>query len=210
MKLFGKKREKTDAKNSGESPESASQTTTSAPQTIAGANSNKLNSVTHPKLSKPIKILLFIVIVGIMLAGGIAGYSTYKYRRHISEIESVNKSMQNNDTTQALVHARKALAQNPNDFQTIQLVASLSEKSNPREAHKLYAQALDIYKKHDNPDIDGKPANTYWGAADFAEKAGLNDQAKKYYQKVLKAVDPHDYNQQILYMQAEAALKRLQ
>ena len=126
------------------------------------------------------------------------------------EQTATNESLINNDKQQAIEHARKALDLAPNDFEAVVTLASLTSESNPTESKQLYARALEIAKQQDNPDVDGKSAITYWGAAGLAEQAGLTDQAKKYYQKVIDAADTANEYQQSLVAQSKEALKRLQ
>lgn len=171
----------------------------------------------RPTISKRMlrQAIIFVGFLGI--AAALVGV-VFLIKRHQTQVsvakandEStlVNKAIQANDTKQALAHAKQAMAYDPNNVDTILVVASLTEKDNPKEAKKLYGRALEAFKKQDNPDVSGKNSTTYWVAAGLAEKAGLTDQAKKYYQKVIDIADLRDVSEQDLVAQSERAIKRL-
>lgn len=155
--------------------------------------------------------VLGILLIPLVIAG--AG-AVYWFRDDIfknkvdREISTTNQLVQENDMSQALVHARKALAAAPDDPGAIMAVASLAAKENPDEAKQLYARLLEIQRREDNPDEDGKPATTYWAAAGLAESAGLNDEAKKYYQKTIDAADPSNEYEMSLAQQSKSILER--
>lgn len=159
-----------------------------------------------------------VICAGVLLVGAALVGIAFLIKRHQTqvsvakangELSLVNKAVQENDTKQALAHAKQALASDPNNVDNYVLVATLTEKDNPKEAQKVYARGLEVFKKQDNPDVDGKHAVTYWAAAGLAEKAGLTDQAKKYYQKVIDSADLADSYEQDIVAQSERALKRL-
>ncbi len=167
------------------------------------------------KLSGPLLVIFLLVVTGLLIAAWVSGYFLYKARKSSiqnknNDLALVDKSLQNNDSARALVYARQALAKSPSDINAIMTVADLTQKSNPEESKRLYAKALAEFKKTDNPDVDLKTAITYWAAAGMAERAGLTDQAKGYYQKVINSADLGDSYDKSLAQQSEAALKRLQ
>lgn len=170
-----------------------------------------LQVLTH----KRTRFLIIITVVTLAIFG-VSYKLVSKRQEHIAQVSqfqqeqtATNESLLKNDKSQALEHARKALAITPNDFEAIITVAELTAENNPDEAKQLYAQALEISKQQDNPDLDGKSAITYWGAAGLAEKAGLTDQAKKYYQKVIATAKETNSYEQSLAAQSQEALKRL-
>jgi len=161
-----------------------------------------------PKIAK----IVFLLIVIVVVAGSVYGVVKVVVKSNpkpAKELTMANDYFRKNDRSQALAHARAALAAAPNDPDAILAVASLVEQDNPSEAQQLYAHALKVFKEQDNPDEDGKKAVTYWAAAQLAEKAGQIVQAKQYYQKVIDAASPSNSYDQSLLKQAQAALKRL-
>lgn len=157
------------------------------------------------------KLLFFALSVALLLgvAAAVIGPGTRKPAVD-EKLKLANESILQNDTSGALVYAREALEASPDDMDALLLVASLSEKTDPVEAKRLYGRALDEFKKQDNPDVDGKGILTYWAAAGLAEDAGYKDQAIKYYQKVLDMADPGSSSQNDLMLQSRQAIKRLQ
>lgn len=159
-------------------------------------------------------LVVLLLAVGTVLGLWFKNYWTSTSKKATtktdSELALVSKYVMENNISQALAHAKKALIKTPDDLNAIQAVASLTEKSNPDEAKRYYVQALEVFKKQNNPDADGKTAITYWAAAGLAEKAGYKDQAKQYYQKVINAAKPSDSYEQSLVKRSQAALKALQ
>ncbi len=151
------------------------------------------------------------LLIVVVIVGGVIWYQNYapNTAKSIKEIGLTNQYLQKNDQTQALAHAKKALTFNPNDVDTIVLVASLETKSNPSDSKKLYARALKVYKQKNNPDAAGKSPIVYWGAAGLAEKAGLSADAKRYYQKVIDTANIKDGYQRAIAGQAHLALVRI-
>lgn len=125
------------------------------------------------------------------------------------ELANTNKYLQEENTAKALEHARKALAYSPNDVDLILTTADIAKKDNAEDTKELYKRALDEFKKQDNPDEGGKKPATYWAAGALAEDAGLTEEAKKYYQKVIDVAKPFDSDEQNLLKKAQAALERL-
>jgi tetratricopeptide (TPR) repeat protein len=126
------------------------------------------------------------------------------------ETAATSKALLDHDQAQALAHAKAALALAPDDPDTILTVAHLVEKDDPSYSNQLYNHALEVFKKMNDPDVDGKKALTYWTAAGLAEKAGHKDQAKRYYQKVINAANQKESYDSYLAAQSLEALKRLQ
>ncbi len=165
----------------------------------------------------PIIILAAVLVLALLAGGGLFGYlkvfhksaGTNTATKINNELTMTNKYLREDDMSQALVYARKALALDPDNTDAIFAVASLVSTDNPEEAKQLYAHAFEIFKKQDNPDVSGKTAVTYWAAAGLAERAGYTDQAKQYYQKVIDTADPSNSYHQNLVKKSEAALKRL-
>jgi len=152
-------------------------------------------------------LAVFLIATGVILS--ISHGNRSKGAKLSSETDYTNNALQKNDYTTALEHAKKALASEPHSVDAILAVANIDKKLNPTEAKQYYKQALAEFKKQDNPDINGKPATTYWAAAGMAEQAGETDAAKQYYQAVIKAAIPSDSYDQSLATQSAAALKRL-
>lgn len=200
VKLFGKKEEK-----QGNDEQKPGNLTPSPIISYSKAHTGK-----SLKLPKIVKLLLIVVAAGSLVAGGIAALDLLQPNRHDNEITAVNNYLLVNDTSQALAHAKKALAYEPDNLDTILTVAQLTEKDNPEEAKQLYRRALEVFKKQDNPDVGGKKAVTYWAAAGLAEQAGYTDQAKKYYQKTIDVADSMNGYDQDLVRQSQQALERLQ
>jgi tetratricopeptide (TPR) repeat protein len=152
-----------------------------------------------------------ILVICILITGLALIYfnKTNTATKTATEAAMANENFKNHNNSQALEHAKKALALAPDDPDAILLAANLSLPDHPAEAKALFAHALDIFKQQDNPDVDGKKAVTYWAAAGLAEKAGQTEQAKKYYQKVIDSANPKDPYEQSLLKQAQAARMRL-
>lgn len=195
MKLFGKKAEKQGGE--GQNPGNLA---TSPPVSDTTGQAKKQR--------KPLKLVL-LVVAGVVAVGGVAGFFLYNSSNQDSDLDKANKYVRENNTPEALKHAKKALELDPNNVDAILTVANLTLKDNPEESKQYFARAFEIYKKENNPDLDGKTAINYWGAAGLAEQAGYIDQAKKYYQKVIDAADPNDVYHQNLVGESIAALKRL-
>lgn len=167
------------------------------------------------------KPLIILFAVGILVVGTTFAFvnkndhqtnttATNTMSPHDQEMALVNQYVREKNTALALKHAQKALAHEPDNQETLLAVASLTSQGNPAEAKKLYAQAFEMFKKHDNPEESGKTSITYWAAAGLAEQAGLVAEAKRYYQKVIDAANLSDGYQQSLVKQSQEALKRLQ
>lgn len=183
------------------SPETASSVT----EPVSPASNKR-----HKKQMMLAGLILVLLVVAVAAAAVVWNKSRPDTATKIEEEQALtNKYVRENNTTEALKHAKQALASAPDDLDAILVVASLSEKTNPKEAKQYYAQALEVFKKIDNPDIDGKKAGTYWGAAGMADKAGLTDQAKKYYQKVIDTANLSDGSGWVLAEQSKEALQRL-
>lgn len=199
-------------KTSGEAALADSPDAQQTPKVLGQVNGKSLGGPKrYPKPSKKLLVIVsLVVIAGLLIIGGPVGYSSYKTRRHNNELTKLNDSVLEGNTSQALAHAKKALSLEPENVDTILVVANLTQGENPSEAKQLYSRALEAFKKHDNPDVDGKNTVTYWAAAGLAEQAGLNDQAKRYYQKVIDTADLKDSYDDYLAKQSHEALKRLQ
>lgn len=182
----------------------------SEPETGTVSKNRKSRFVTKRRLVLILALLLFAIAAGTsysLLKDWFSSTETKVQR----ELMKVNEYAGNKDTAQAVEHARKALEIDAENIDSILVLANLTKEENPDEAKQLYARALELQKKQDNPDEDGKNAITYWAAAGLAEEAGLIDQAKHYYQKVIdNAADSADSYEQSLVMQAREALARLQ
>jgi tetratricopeptide (TPR) repeat protein len=184
---------------------------------VVGAD--KVSKHVISRLAAHTNIYVLVIAIVLIVGGVILGASQHSHNQSkgaklTSETDFMNDALQKKDYTLALDHAKKALAKDPHTVDTILAVANIDKKLNPNEAKQYYKQALNEFKKQDNPDINGKPATTYWAAAGLAEQAGETNQAKQYYQEVIKAAQPTDaYNQgydQSIAAQSAAALKRLQ
>lgn len=110
----------------------------------------------------------------------------------------------------ALEHAKQALEKDPNNNETILLVAKLTNAKDPQAAKQYYLQAFNLYAKQFNPDAPGKTATVYWAAADLARRAGKTEQAKEYYAKVAPAANENDGYEQNIAKQSKDWLARLQ
>lgn len=165
-------------------------------------------------LTKKRLVLLLIIVIVAVGAGWFFvlrdSKSEYVITETDLEIEKVNLALVAGDNKSALEYAKKALELSPDDLYTLELTASLTKESDPQEAKRLYARALEVFKKNDNPDEEGKKAITYMAAAGLAENAGLTDQAKLYYQKVIASSDPYDELNRVIITDAEERLKNLQ
>lgn len=174
----------------------------------------KINN--HPK---------FVLVLGLSLliiSAIIAGVLIYNHASKSKPVQANKAAPINQETVlsnqaflkgnkaQALDHAKKALAKDPNNVDNILLVANLTQAANPSAAKQYYVQALDTFKQQNNPDVPGKSAVTYWAAANLAQQAGETSQAKKYYQEVIQTASPSDSYQQSLVKQSQAALAGLQ
>ena len=159
-------------------------------------------------------VIVLAVIAGLVLIGGVVVQHNRSHGVKLSsEADFMNDALQNNDKALALEHAKKALAKTPHDVDAILAVANIDKAISPTEAKQYYKQALNEFKKQDNPDVVGKPAATYWAAAQLADQAGENSVAKQYYQKVVDVINASkstDSFSQSISAQSTAALKRLQ
>jgi tetratricopeptide (TPR) repeat protein len=162
------------------------------------------------------KWAIIIILTGVVYWGGLyLAYNEYKQlttppsTKAVQAAESMNKAIQNHNTSQALADAKKALANEPNNVDNILAVAYLTQSTNPSEAKQYFKQALDLSNKQDNANVPGKSAITYWGAANLAQQAGETDQAKIYYQEVIKAAVSSNSYQQSLAVQSQAQLRKL-
>lgn len=154
--------------------------------------------------------LLVIVIVAVALI----------YHNHVSESNKVaqadqerrlaNKAFLKGNKAQALEHAKKALADQPNNISNIQMVANLMNSENPSAAKQYYVQVFDKYKQQNDIGSAHTTAVNYYVAARFAQQAGEISQAKQYYQDVIKTARPSNSYEQSLAKQASAELKVLQ
>jgi Tfp pilus assembly protein PilF len=161
----------------------------------------------------------FVLVLGLSLliiSAIVAGVLIYNHEsksnkaaRANKQAELSNEAFSKGSKAQALEHAKKALAEEPNNIDNILLVANLTKAENPSAAKQYYVQALDKFKQQDNPDVPGKSAVTYWAAAGLARQAGETDQAKKYYQEVIQTASLSDNYQQSLVEQSRAELARL-
>ena len=157
---------------------------------LAGAKSKIKN---YPKIIVAVLLCVALVIGIIVILLNQAPTKTATQENSLA-----NDAFIKGDKALALKHAKKALEKDPNNMNTMLLVAKLSKEKNPDEAKQYYAQALDVIIKYDKPDEPGKPASIYWAAADLAQRAGQIELAKKYYAKVAPAADPqNDYEQSI-------------
>ena len=168
------------------------------------------------KVKKSYKKL--IILITVLVLGGLSAtfYTNYTKEKKITssdvakskkELEESNKALSNNDKKQALKHAREALDANPDSYEAINTVASLTDDK--EEKNKLYAHQLDLQKKQLNPDVDGLPTSTYWATAQVAAQAGEVEQAKKYYQKAIGAAKESSEYDQALSADSKTALERL-
>lgn len=176
----------------------------------------------YKNLPKKIRIIFLLVLVLLVLSAGAYGVfivvdkvrvkldHNYAISKAAKELTVANRYAKDKNKAQALAHARAALALAPNDPDTVLEVAALTQQDNPTEAKQVYAQALALLKTQDNPDVSGKKAITYWAAAQLAERAGLIDQARQYYQKVIDTANQSNSYEKSLLQQSQAALKRLQ
>jgi tetratricopeptide (TPR) repeat protein len=187
-------------------------------KTNVGASGGAQNS--HPLMSgsqlakKSIvrkKMLTIAVLTAALICAGIAYLLLWipTDAKINNELNTASSYVRDNDTAKALEAAKRALALDPDNVDSLMVVANLTQKDNPEEAKQYFARALEIYKKENDPDSNGKTAINYWGAAVLAEPAGLIDDAKEYYQKVIDAADPEDSYHQSLVKQSKTALKRL-
>lgn len=128
---------------------------------------------------------------------------------HLSDMDRANRALIEGDEQQALAYARKALDAEPNNVERILTVASLVKAHNAEEARALYGQALEIYKKHTDPNVPGQPTLVYWAAATLAEDAGQIALARQYYQSVINVADKSNDYEADLFRQSQEALERL-
>lgn len=164
-----------------------------------------------PQLPVVVTVALVLLVSGVIL--GVLQHNHLSGAKPSSEIDFMNEALQNNDKALALEHAKQALAKDPHNIDTILAVANIDKVVNPTEAKQYFKQALAELKLQDNPDVSNKPAATYWAAAQLADQAGEKNQAKKYYQEVIDAINTAksvDTYSQSLTAQSQAALKRLQ
>jgi Tfp pilus assembly protein PilF len=165
------------------------------------------------KMKHSIRTLVFILIALIVVGGA---YAVYKHdavpasTKASQETKMTNEDLLKNNKAQALVDAKKALANNPSNVENILAVASLTQAENPSQAEQYYIEAYNVFKEQNNPDVSGKSAETYWAAAGLAEQAGESSQAKQYYQEVIQVANPSNSYEQSLAQQSQVALKRLQ
>lgn len=160
------------------------------------------------------KWVIIILITGVVSWVGIylayIQLTTSPSTKSVQAADSMNKALQNHNTSQALTDAKRALANEPNNYNNILAVAYLTQSTNPSEAKQYFKQALNLSNQQDNANLPGKSALTYWGAANLALQAGETSQAKIYYQEVIKAADPANSYQQSLAAQAQDQLRKLQ
>lgn len=153
---------------------------------------------------------IVLVILSVFTYNVIVNITTPPSTKAVQATKSMNNALQSHNTSQALADAKKALANEPNNFNDILAVAYLTQSTNPNEAKQYFKQALDLSNQQDNANVPGKSAITYWGAANLAQQAGETDQAKIYYEEVIKAADPSNSYQQSLAIQSQAQLRKLQ
>lgn len=175
-----------------------------------------------PKSSKKLdkKLLGAGLIIVLLVAGGFyyksqnisktdTNKSTVIRTETDRAIDEVNVALQAGDTKKALEKAQIALAASPEDLYTLELTASLTKPVNPEEAKKLYARALEIFVKNDDPSVDGKTFATYMSAGGLAENAGKIDQAILYYQKAIDSAQPVNPMNEAIIKDAQERLARL-
>lgn len=168
---------------------------------FAGAKSKIKN---HPRVA----LVVFLLVV---MAGGLIFVTIREpVTTATQDATSANDAFIKGDKPLALKNAKKALAKDPNNMNTMLLVAKLTKENNPDESKRYYAQALDVIIKYDKPDEPGKPASVYWAAGDLAERAGKTEQAKVYYSKVAAAANPQNGYEQSLIPLSKERLERLQ
>src|SRR5687768_6428938 len=78
--------------------------------------------------TKPKKILLFVVILGLLLSGGgYAGYRGYKSMRQAKLIKQAREHLAKPDPRKALLCLQRALRYNSRDTEACRLMAELTE-----------------------------------------------------------------------------------
>jgi hypothetical protein len=163
-----------------------------------------------------VKAMIIVLVLAGLGVGSYAGYKLYKQdtlpasTKANQETAKLNEALLNHNRAQALVDAKKALADEPANLDNILAVAYLTQAQNPNEAKQYFMQAFNEFKQQNNPDVAGKSAGTYWAAAGLARQAGEISQAKQYYQEVMKAANPSNSYEQSLAEQSQAELRRLQ
>lgn len=189
----------------------ANKETINAAQRASGGN---LRRVVRPLRTRPVRLVLIAVI---LIAVGLIYYLGFYSSTPVmspsakasSETDMMDKALLKKDKTQALADAKRALSYEPHNIDAILAVASLSRAEDPSQAKQYYIRAFDEFKRQNNPDVNGRSAETYWAAAGLARQAGEISQAKQYYQKVVEAAKPSDSYEQSLAQQSQVALKEL-
>lgn len=201
-----------------------SEPTPEQPQPNSENNQNTTAVAAPQKPRKSRRKIVFIValVVLLLIIAGIVVYAL-KFRSTSSttsqqqtatipktDVNMLNESLLKGDKAQALAYAKKVLAKDPHNIDSISAVASLEQENHqPKEATHYYEMAYNEFKKQMNPGAKGTTAITYWAAANMAEQAGQASDAKHYYQQVIKTADASDAYQKSLVKQSKAALERL-
>lgn len=167
-------------------------------------------------LPKSVQVLgLFLIIICVVAIGGLIYNHSHSLRvskttQARQEIDLANETFQRGDKIQALEHAKKALTNNPNSVSNILLVANLTQPKDASLATQYYIQALNKFKQQNNLESASVTAVQYWIAAHLAQRAGEINQAKQYYQEVIKMASSSNSYEQSLARQSQVELEALQ
>lgn len=169
---------------------------------------------------KPRKWWLVVGLVILLVAGSAGFYywRSYSSQKAIEKAEAkinealtgISTSFQDGDIAKTKEYAKEMLEDNPYNMDVILAVADLYEKIDLDEAKKYYARALEVYKNQERPDDDGKQSGIYYYAGFLAEKAGMIDQARQYYQRAVDVAGETEGENSNFAKQAKMALERLQ
>lgn len=174
---------------------------------IAAAIRGKINNYRRWVLTG-VPLLIIVIVAGALIYNYLPRGT--KAEQAARETKRANEAFVKGDKKKALEHAKKALADQPDNITNIQMVANLIGTDDPGAAKQYYAQALDKYKQQNNLGGAHTTAVNYWVAARFAQLAGKNSQAIQYYQQVIKTADPSSSYEQGLAAQAPLEIKDLQ
>jgi tetratricopeptide (TPR) repeat protein len=165
------------------------------------------------KLPKPKRLISLVVAVSCLV---IAGAIVFVFMHHSKtsqanqEINLSNAAFSRGNKTEALIYAKKALADQPNKISNIMLVANLTNTESPSEARQYYIQALNKFKQQNNIGSTGTTAVSYWAAATMAERANETGQAEQYFKDVIKTSSSSNSYEQTLAKQSQVELESLQ
>lgn len=184
----------------------------SAPNSIASKSTKR-------KLTNRV-IIVVVVLVAMVLAALVFMFvirprfsatssSTEKLSESAQAIVQANEQLLDGDAHKAIASARQAVAKDPQNLFAIEGLANLLKATNPKEAQKLFNQAYLLYKKQNGIDEGSGTVLTYAATAAYAKRANLDEQAKKYYQKVIELANQSDPYDKSLAERAKQELEKL-